>query len=192
VGGVTIIALGTLTSVFYAPVTTSLPTSQLTVNTQDQAGRPIAGYAIALLQSGSVVAKSFSPSSLTLNSGQTYTVLADDYGSCHFDHWADTGSTISQRAITISSSTALTAVYSCVTSTINTSTTNSAAAPLTGYYSTLSLSDGTFLQSCFSPCPFTVDNGQYYTITVANYGSETFIHCSDNAGAVDSWGAITS
>jgi hypothetical protein len=57
-----------------------------------------------------------------------------------------------------------------------------------GYYAALSTPSGTLLQSCFSPCSFTVDNGQYYTITVANYGSETFTHWSDDAGAVDPWG----
>jgi hypothetical protein len=76
----------------------------------------------------------------------------------------------------------------CSTSTINISTTSLAGTPLTGYYTTLSLSDGTFLRSCFSPCSFTVDGGQDYVVTIANFGAETFANWSDGGGFVYAWG----
>ena len=122
-----------------------------------------------------------------MNSSQPYTVQVDDYGSCQFDHWADTGSTDPQRAISISSDTQLTAVYSCGTSTIYISATNAGGSPLSGYYATLS-DDGVQIGSCFSPCSFTVFGGQTYQVTVANYSSEVFNHWGDNAGDVFAWG----
>ena len=71
---------------------------------------------------------------------------------------------------------------------LSVSATNSAGAPLAGLYTTLSLSDGTFLQSCYSPCSFTVDSGQNYVVTVANFGGETFTKWSDGGGSVSTWG----
>jgi hypothetical protein len=33
----------------------------------------------------------------------------------------------------------------------------------------------------------TVDNGQYYIVTVANFGSEAFTNWSDNSGSIYAW-----
>jgi hypothetical protein len=131
----------------------------------------------------------FSPTSFTLNDGQSYVVEPENYGPCAFSHWADTGSTNPQRTVSISTNTQLTAVYSCSTSTINVSTTTSGATTLTGYDVTLRQA-GVQLASCFSACSFTVDDGQTYQVTVANYGSETFNHWSDNVGTVETWGGL--
>jgi hypothetical protein len=64
------------------------------------------------------------------------------------------------------------------TSTIDVATTNSANAALTGYYTTL-WQNGVQINSCFSPCSFTVTNGNSYQVAVSDYGSETFSHWSD-------------
>jgi hypothetical protein len=72
---------------------------------------------------------------------------------------------------------------------LSVSATNSAGDPLTGLYTTLSLSGGTtVLQSCYSPCAFTVDGGQSYVVTVANFAGETFAKWSDGAGSAYPWG----
>jgi hypothetical protein len=63
-------------------------------------------------------------------------------------------------------------------STVNVVTTNSAGAAITGYYTTL-WQNGTQISSCYSPCSFTVINGQSYQVAVSNYGTESFSHWSD-------------
>lgn len=49
----------------------------------------------------------------------------------------------------------------------------------------ISTQHGTSLQSCF-----TVNSGQNYIITVANYNGETFVGWSDGDGIVYSWGRV--
>jgi len=39
--------------------------------------------------------------------------------------------------------------------------------------------NGVQIASCFSPCGFTVTNGQTYQVAVADFGMETFSHWSD-------------
>ena len=160
-------------------------TSSLTVSTQDTTGKAIAGYYTVLFQGASVVATSFSPATFALNDGQAYTVEVQDYGTFVFDHWFDTGSTTRDRAISISSTSQITAVYKDTggpppagQSTVSVSTVNSAGSPITGYYTTL-WQNGAQLQSCFSPCSFTLGNGQTYQVAVADYGAEVFNHWND-------------
>lgn len=62
------------------------------------------------------------------------------------------------------------------TSTIDISTINSYGSAITGYYVTLWQYYSVPLQSCYSPCSFTVNNDQFYQISAASYGSETFGH----------------
>jgi hypothetical protein len=174
-------------------------TTTINVSTVDLAGNPIAGYYTVLYdQSGTtMVDAQFSPASFNATIGQTYTVLVDDYGRCSFDYWQDTGSTVRQRDVTPNTSSggggvSLVAVYDCgPTSTIKVTTVNAAGNDLPGFFATLmspSPSGGVLLQSCFSPCSFTVNNGEAYVITVANFGSETFDRWSDGGGTADPWG----
>jgi hypothetical protein len=159
-------------------------TSQLTVDTEGQGGNAMTGYYAVLDQNGSAVAAGFSPTEFNVTSGQTYVVEVMDYGACHFGHWADTGSTDRQRTITASDTAqSLTAMYDCGaatagSATINVSATNSTGGSIRGYYATL-WQNGTQVESCFSPCSFTVSNGQTYQVAVAGYGSEVFSHWSD-------------
>ena len=75
------------------------------------------GYYVALSQGGNTLSSGFTPAAFTLTSGQSYTVTADGYGSCIFDHWAGTGSTSASQSVSISSNTQITAVYNCGGST---------------------------------------------------------------------------
>src|SRR2546422_5658478 len=176
----------------------------LTINSQDTTGVALTGYWTELSQNGQVLANGYTPATYALNSGQTYTLEADGYASCSFDHWLDTNSPNNLRDVSITSDTSLTAVLNCgntvttttttattTTSTTSTTTTalagssqisvstvNSAGAPINGYYTTL-WQNGVTLQWCYSPCSFVVSNGQTYQVAVADYGGETFSHWSD-------------
>jgi hypothetical protein len=92
---------------------TSAASSQLNVATQNTAGAPLANYWTQLWQNGVTVASGYTPASYTLVNGQLYTIEADGYGSCAFDHWLDNGSTNNMRDITVTSNTSLVAVLKC-------------------------------------------------------------------------------
>jgi hypothetical protein len=87
--------------------------SKLTVGMQNTAGAALTGYWTQLWQNGVTVASGYTPASYTLVNGQLYTIEADGYGSCAFDHWLDNGSTNNMRDITITSNTSLVAVLKC-------------------------------------------------------------------------------
>jgi len=159
--------------------------SRVTVATQDSGGVSISGFYISVLnQGGKAVASGFSTASFRVNNSQPYTVVVQDFGNYFFDHWLDTGSTNRYRSITITTNTTITAVYTNANSpppgysSISVKTVNSAGAPLNGYLTTLS-QNGTVISQYFSPCSFTVANGQTYQVSVADYQGETFSHWSD-------------
>jgi len=166
--------------------------SSITVQTVDTSNNAINGLYTTLSQNGAVINSGFTPKSFTVGNGQTYTVEVQDYSSYHFLYWQDTGSTNRDRTVTPGGSLTLTAVY-CIgtcqkptppsgSSYISVTTTNSAGTAISGYYATL-WQNGVQLQSCFSPCSFTVGNGQTYQVAVADHGGETFNHWSDGTTA---------
>jgi len=141
-------------------------------------------YAV-LYSNNLVIAGGFTPTQFIVNNSQSYTVLADDYGSLQFFQWQDTGSASRYRAISISSNTTITAVYVDTNgplpsgySRISVSTVDSNGGALTGYYATL-WQNSAMVRDCFSPCSFFVANAQSYQVAVADFGSETFAHWSD-------------
>src|SRR2546425_1014320 len=151
------------TSTTATSTTTSNGTPNLMVNTQDTTGAALTGYWTELSQNGQPLANAYTPATYALNRGQTYTLDADGYASCSFDHWLDTNSPNNLRDISIISDTSLTAVLNCgnavtttttattttATSTTSTTTTplgssqisvstvNSTGTPIDGYYTTL-------------------------------------------------------
>jgi hypothetical protein len=80
---------------------------------QNTAGAALTGYWTQLWQNGVTVASGYTPATYTLVNGQLYTIEADGYGSCAFDHWLDNGSTNNMRDITVTSNTSLVAVLKC-------------------------------------------------------------------------------
>jgi hypothetical protein len=162
-------------------------TSQLTVDTQDTSGTAINGYYTVLYQNKASVATGFSPATFTLNNGQTYTVQVQDYGDYVFDHWQDTSSTDRIRIISITTGTQITAIYRNNNnppppppdgqSEISVGTTDSSGNAINGYYTTF-WQGSTMLHSCFSPCFFTANNGEYQ-VAVADYDNKLFDHWSD-------------
>jgi hypothetical protein len=105
----------TTTSSTSTTTTTSTVTgnSQLAVGMQNTAGAALTGYWTQLWQNGVPVASGYTPATYALVNGQMYTIEADGYGSCTFDHWLDNGSTNFMRDISITTNTSLVAVLKC-------------------------------------------------------------------------------
>jgi len=167
-----------------APIDQGVITSQrLTIISEDANGQAIAGYYTTLYDSGgNTIADGFTPATFALESGASYTVRVSDHAQCHFDHWADTGSASATRSISITGTKEITAIYNCGStsgggnvSKVNVLTITSAGSTLAGYYVTL-WQNSVQISSCYSPCSFTVNNGQVYHVMAASYGSETFSH----------------
>jgi hypothetical protein len=176
---------------YYTSSSTSMTgTSQVTVNTIDTIGRTLVGYYTVLYQGGKMVDSGFSPITFTVNNNEQYTIQMDNYSVCNFGTWQDTGRS-GQKTFSVSGDAQFTAIYDCTTvvSNINIVTDNSTNAQIDGLYTTLSSQQtGRVLQACFSPCFFQVTNGQNYTVTLANFGSETLTSWGDGEGNVYSWG----
>jgi hypothetical protein len=180
-------ALPSYISSLLGDLAVTTPPSSVTVNAVDQDGNALSGYYTVLSQSGSQVGTGFTPATFQTTTGQSYAVKVSNYGSCSFANWKDTGGANNPRTFTAASSVlAYTAIYDCTnlppaggsgTSTISVSSVNSAGASVSGYYITL-WKNGAQLKSCFSPCSFTVSNGQTYQVVASGYGSEAFSHWS--------------
>ncbi|MDG6906489.1 MAG: hypothetical protein JRN20_11960 [Nitrososphaerota archaeon] len=182
-----VIAISDPTSIWGGDVfgLASTTTSHLTVNTELADGSSLVGMYTVLLQNGKPVASDYSPATFNLKNPLLSTVEVQNSGNLVFDHWLDTGSTSPDRTISITSDTQLTAVYrdtstppSSGQSTIYVTTVNSLGKPINGYYTTL-WQNNAQLEYCFSPCSFSVNNGQTYSVAVSDYGGETFSHWAD-------------
>src|SRR6267143_1425252 len=90
-------------------------TSQLQVNSQDSFGNTLTGFYTELYASNGIqLDANYTPYNFTLNNGQNYTVHVENFGKFMFSHWLDTGSTDSNRTISITSNESITAVYKTV------------------------------------------------------------------------------
>ncbi|MEO9321569.1 MAG: hypothetical protein ABI361_12960 [Nitrososphaera sp.] len=169
----------------YRNVNSPPPGSNLVVNSVDSSNNPLTGYYTVLYQNGAVVNSGFTPATFETTSSQQYTVEVQDFGSYHFDHWQDNGSTNRERTfIAPVPQQMLTAVYSTgssggggsgTTSQLSVQTFNAAGSEINGYYVTL-WQNGNVIASGFSPTSFTINNNQQYQVAVADYGSESFNH----------------
>src|ERR1700733_8420032 len=110
-------------------VSSTSPTSDLVMSV-DQNGNQINGYYTVLYNSsGNEMSSGFTPFVLNgMSYGQTYEVQVDNYGSCTFSHWQDTGSSANPRKFSFTqtaSGLTFEAVYNCGTTTTTTTTTTS-------------------------------------------------------------------
>ena len=138
-------------------------TSQLTV-TCEQPPYATCHFFTRLYLDGHRVAKGFTPKSFTLESGVTYFVEVEDYYPCSFQYWQDTGSTVNNRSISITSDTLIHAIYSCTTDlTVQSVDQNSNA--ITGYFVTLYDQSSNVLGTAFTPATFPgLTTGQAYIV----------------------------
>jgi hypothetical protein len=163
--------------------------SLITVNAVDASGNAINGLYTTLQQhsGSSSVGIDFTPSAFTVNDGSEYTVAVANYGSYYFDHWQDTGSTDNHRAVTTAgTSVPLIAVYRDTPlpppppgqSALTVSAADLAGNPISGMYTTLSMS-GSTVSTGFTAAHFVIEDGQDYVVSVSDYGSHYFDHWQD-------------
>lgn len=158
------------------------PAPSLSVQTVDQSGSTITGYYVGLYNGGTLINSGFSPVTFTDISAMTsYYVAPDNYGSCSFSYWQDTGNTTRDRYFIAYGSQSLTAVYDCSsTGSVTVQTVNQNDQAITGYYVGLYNSGGTLINHGFSPVTFTgLTIGTTYSVGPDNYGSCTFNHWQD-------------
>jgi hypothetical protein len=146
--------------------------SQLTISTQMLNGVSISGYYVALYQGWSIAATGFAPATFTVNDSQTYTVNVDNYGSCTFAYWADTGSTSSSRTVSINGSTQYPAVMNCgsTPSSVTVQSANQNGHIIGGFSTALSQNDS-FIASGFSTSTFSTTAGQTYIVQANSSGN---------------------
>jgi hypothetical protein len=151
--------------------------SQVRVSTSDTNKNAISGYQVVLYQNGKVVGTGYSGSSsdtFTLTNGQQYTLQVYDYGSCHFNHWEDTGGANRSRSISIIGNKELTAVYACAgtpaTSQLGIVSKDEGGAVIAGIIVRLS-SEGSTVDSGSTPHTFMLISGKAYMIQVYDSGS---------------------
>jgi hypothetical protein len=65
-------------------------------------------------------------------------------------------------------------------SVLKVSSINSKGAEISGYYTTL-WQQGVLLDSCFSPCVFSLKNGETYQLGIASYNGEEFSHWQNDS-----------
>ena len=115
-GGTTTTTTTTTTTLAESSSSSSQQHASATVQSVDQNGNAISGYYTVLLVSsdGSVMSTGFTPTTFSdLTVGQAYSVQVDDFGSCSFAKWVDTGNTSAIRDFTAGGSESFTAVYTC-------------------------------------------------------------------------------
>lgn len=173
--------------------------SSLVVASQNTSGSTISGYYTVLYQGQNEVSTGFTPASFALDDGAIYVVQVDNYGSCNFANWSDTGSTSASRQISISSDTQITAVYNCGgssggggggggtgggssgggASSVVVNSQDTSGNSISGYYTVLYDSSGNEVSNGFTPATFSTTSGLSYSIQVDNYGSCSFAKWSD-------------
>jgi hypothetical protein len=182
--GFFIVALLVLATVaILSPVVAGAQTqSQLTVTSENLSGGSLTGYYAVLSLGGIVVSNGFTPVAFSLTNGQTYVVQVDNYGSCNFDHWADTGSTSSSRPISITAATQVTAIYNCGggggSSSVTVNAVDQNGNPLSGFYVAL-LEGGIVTAAGFTTATFATTSGASYSVQADGYGNCTFTSWSD-------------
>jgi hypothetical protein len=103
---------GSATATVAVTVRAVQSTYALTVSSVDMYGKPTGGLYTVIKQGSTTTVKTgFTTLSYTGTAGATYSVTVSDYGSTLFDHWQDNGSTARARTVTLSSDTAITAVF---------------------------------------------------------------------------------
>ncbi len=155
--------------------------SQLSVTSENLDGSSLTGYYTVLYQGSSLASSGFTPATFALGDGQSYTVQVDNYGSCSFDHWADTGSTNPSRPISIEGNTQITAVYNCGSgggSSVTVNSVDKGGNPLSGFYIVL-LEGGSTVATGFTTAIFTTNAGASYVVQADSYGNCTFSNWSD-------------
>lgn len=170
----------TTTSTTVSPSCVYLTIDSVTLN-----GAALVGEYSDIWNASQSIENGLTPVTFCIPPNTVETVGVFDSANYAFAHWLDTGSALRFRQFSISSDTTFTAVYTNTNtplpptdSVISVSTVNVSNNPIVGYYTTL-WQNGALVASCFSPCGFTVNNGQTYQVAVADSGIYVFNHWTD-------------
>jgi hypothetical protein len=162
----------------YSTAGSSGVVSSLTVNAQAN-GNSLGGMYVILEQGGTVLGTGFTPVTFpSLSSGQTYQVVAENYGQYTFSQWS-TGDTSNPTSITLSGSTTLTATYGTGGGGgggVGSLTVNAQANGngVNGLYVALE-QGGNVIATGFTPVTFSsLSSGQTYQVVAENYGQYSF------------------
>jgi len=166
----------------------AIPIVELTVRSEDDARRTITGYFTVLSQTGVVLETGFTPASFMLNSGETYTIEAQDFENIVFKEWKLTGSTDNERDIAIITNTEIIAVYRDIlnhprgTSLITIHSLHG-STEIIGYFTVLS-QNGVVLETSFTPAILTVNDGETYNVGVEDFGDFEFWRWQDTGSNI--------
>jgi hypothetical protein len=198
---------GTLSATNAFADTSSGQTVGITIMSADvNTNNPIYGYYVVLMQNGQVINTGFTTTTFSVVTGQTYQILAENYGSCIFYDWTDGihNKEVFQNPFTFvaqSYSAYLGANYKCGNSgvggggasgsqvTVNSQDMN--GNTISGYY-TILYQNGAAINTGFTPATFQTTAGQQYTVQVQDYGSYYFNHWSDGTTSRDKTFTATS
>jgi len=186
-----LLSLGLL-AIMAPPSANSQTQSQLTVTSEQLNGDSLSGYYTVLYQGGSIISSGFTPTTFGLDDGQSYVVQVDNYGSCDFDHWADTGNTNPSRLISVQSNTQIAAIYNCGggSSKVTINSIDQKGNPLSGFYIAL-LEGGNVIATGFTTTAFTASAGASYGLQADSYGNCTFSNWSDGVRGNPRWFTAT-
>ncbi len=176
-----------LTAFYRTSATTPPSTYNLSVRSADLEGNTISGYYTVIQNSNeTTVSTGFTPVNYLGTAGQTYLVAISDYGDATFDHWED-GSTDRTRAIALNTNRIITAYFKITpppssppvltVASMAVSGNNS----LSGYYTTVSSTNGTLLATGFTPFTFTGTLGATYSVEIQENGIHVFDHWEDGS-----------
>lgn len=163
---------GTSTAVVSITVKFVPSTYTLAVNSVDMYGNAASGLYTVISKAGTTANTGFTPLSYTGAAGATYSVTVSDYASMLFDHW-DNGSTARARTVTLSSDTAITAVFRVPTIKIT---------PASGPNGTLISVSGTYFTPS-STVTVAYDSGNVATASTNTAGAFTASFKAPSLGA---------
>ena len=167
-------------------------------------GSAFSGYYTLLYDSsGALVATGFSPTTFTVDTGQTYVVAVDDYGACYFLDWDagqqspgspfDSYGSSNSTTLAIAGDVSVAATFvpaesaanstqplcGSTSSTVLIDSVDQTGQTISGYYASLSDSNGTVVGTGFTTSFFPTTVGQTYSLRADSYGSCTFTKWSD-------------
>lgn len=160
-------------------------------NNTDWNNNQINGLYVNLTHNGQLVDSGFTPVTFTLENNKEYKIGAANYGQYEFYYWQQAWN----RGVIMPIKTAETtealffANYvtrdeqptdpSPTTSELTVNTEDrSSGNPINGYWTVLS-QGGSTVETGFSPAAFTLDNGENYVVSVADYGQYVFDYWED-------------
>ncbi len=152
-------------------------------------------------QDDTLVASGFTPLTADVSPGVEYAIYLADYQDITLHHWEDTGEFSRPRPVTMSADTTFTGLYvsdahplppdeeepdpepepePSGTSTLTVNTQFADGAEQNGMWTVL-YSDGSTVDTGFSPVDFTLDSGEPYVVSVGDYNDVNFHHWDDDS-----------